>query len=170
MAWHTRAQRTTIKCRRLAVCVAIPPEATFSLPLRLRLPFGFHLRADRISRISAEWEGRSSSRSIVGISSGTGKWDEAYSISIPRFPSRSSQAGASTAKGLVPSIRIMQRVPGPSTRTWHASKTRVLITSVLGGPLSAVWNGPWQSSWSRHEALGTDSRGSLTFVVPIRVQ
>lgn len=99
MAWHTRAQRTTIKCRRLAVCVAIPPEATFSLPLRLRLPFGFHLRADRISQISAEREGRSSSRSIVGISSGTGKWDEAYSISIPRFPSRSSQAGASTGKG-----------------------------------------------------------------------
>lgn len=86
------------------------------------------------------------------------------------FPPGLLKLGPQQAKGLVPSIRIMQRVPGPSTRTWHASKTRVLITSVLGGPLSAVWNGPWQSSWSRHEALGTDSRGSLTFVVPIRVQ
>lgn len=86
------------------------------------------------------------------------------------FPPGLLELGPQQAKCLVPSIRIMQRVPGPSTRTWHASKTRVLITSVLGGPLSAVWNGPWQSSWSRHEALGTDSRGSLTFVVPIRVQ
>lgn len=46
----------------VGVCVAIPPEATFSLPLPLRLPFDFYLRAYRVSRISAEREGRGQRR------------------------------------------------------------------------------------------------------------